>query len=157
MNAVETNVFVYRVDEDEPRKQSKAGDLLRRLVLKPSETVLLWQVAGEFLACLRKWQAAGSISAEDVAAGSPTAGGVTCRETAPSGEVQMASLSPPVPGLHAQSGATQIGSEDTTPMRLPAGLHYTRFTSQEALGKFLVQHYDIRNPRELTSCEVCHR
>jgi hypothetical protein len=42
-------------------------------------------------------------------------------------------------------------------MQLPAGVHYTKFTSQEALGQFLVQRYDIRNPRELTSCEVCHR
>jgi hypothetical protein len=36
-------------------------------------------------------------------------------------------------------------------------MHYEKFTSQQALGDFLAQHYDIRNPRELTSCEVCHR
>jgi hypothetical protein len=59
--------------------------------------------------------------------------------------------------VHAQAAGTGIGSESTIPMQLPAGLHYTRFTSQDALGQFLVQHYDIRNPRELTSCEVCHR
>jgi hypothetical protein len=96
-------------------------------------------------------------AAEDVAAGSPTAGGVTCTETAPGGEVQMAAMSAPVTGLHAQVAGTGIGSENTMPVQLPAGLHYTKFTSQAALGQFLVQHYDIRNPRELTSCEVCHR
>jgi len=35
--------------------------------------------------------------------------------------------------------------------------HFTEFTNQEALGRFLVVHYKIRTPRELTSCEVCHR
>jgi hypothetical protein len=96
-------------------------------------------------------------AAEDVAAGSPTAGGVTCTESAPGGEVQMAAMSAPLTGLHLQTAATQIGSQETSPITLPAGLHYTKFTSQEALGKFLVDHYGIRNPRELTSCEVCHR
>jgi hypothetical protein len=69
----------------------------------------------------------------------------------------MAAVSAPVTGVHAQLAGTGIGSEDTGVMHLPAGLHYTKFTSQAALGQFLVQHYDIRNPRELTSCEVCHR
>jgi hypothetical protein len=109
------------------------------------------------------WQGASELrpvwcAAEDVAGGTPTAGGVTCTEEnpEPNGGVQVAALSRPPTGLHLQT-ATAIGSEDTTPMTLPAGMHYTEFTSQEALGKFLVQHYDIRNPRELTSCEVCHR
>jgi hypothetical protein len=34
---------------------------------------------------------------------------------------------------------------------------YTKFTDQEALGVFLEKHYRIRTPRELSSCEVCHR
>jgi hypothetical protein len=96
-------------------------------------------------------------AAEDVPAGSPTAGGVTCTETDPQGEVQMAAMSSPLAGLHAQTAATVIGSENTMPIQLPAGLHYTRFTSQEALGQFLLERYNIRTPRELTSCEVCHR
>jgi hypothetical protein len=37
---------------------------------------------------------------------------------------------------------------------LPA---YEKFTSQDELGRFLVQHYKIRTPNELSSCEVCHR
>jgi hypothetical protein len=34
---------------------------------------------------------------------------------------------------------------------------YTKFTSQKELGLFLVDHYKIRTPNELSSCEVCHR
>jgi hypothetical protein len=96
-------------------------------------------------------------AAADPGKGTPTAEDVTCTETAPSGEVQMASLTSPVTGLHAQAAGTGIGSEGAMPMTLPAGMHYEKFTSQQALGDFLAQHYDIRNPRELTSCEVCHR
>jgi hypothetical protein len=32
-----------------------------------------------------------------------------------------------------------------------------KFTNQDELGRFLVQHYKIRTPNELSSCEVCHR
>jgi hypothetical protein len=34
---------------------------------------------------------------------------------------------------------------------------YQKFTSQDELGRFLVVHYKIRTPNELSSCEVCHR
>jgi len=96
-------------------------------------------------------------AAADVQKGTPTAESVTCTETNPGGGgIQMAALSRPPTGMAAQIG-TGIGSEDTMPEKLPAGMHYVKFTSQEELGKFLVQHYDIRPPRELTSCEVCHR
>jgi hypothetical protein len=96
-------------------------------------------------------------AAQDVNGGTPTASSVTCTETAPGGQVQMASLTTPLKGLHPQAAGTQIGSEETAPESLPAGLQYTEFTSQKALGDFLAQHYQIRAPRELTSCEVCHR
>jgi predicted nucleic acid-binding protein len=68
MNAVDTNVFVYGFDVDEPLKRAKAVALLRQLQQDQSETVLLWQVAGELLNCLRKWESAGHMSAEDVEA-----------------------------------------------------------------------------------------
>src|SRR3984957_7928868 len=68
MNAVDTNVFVYAFDLDEPVKQAKAQVLLDRLAPLPDETVLLWQVASEFLNCLRRWQSAGRMTAEDVEA-----------------------------------------------------------------------------------------
>jgi len=98
-------------------------------------------------------------AAQDVSSGTPTASSVTCTEQnpQPGADAEMASLNNPLPGLHAQAAGAQIGSEDTSVMSLPAGLHYTKFTSQKELGNFLADHYRIRNPRELTSCEVCHR
>jgi predicted nucleic acid-binding protein len=68
MNAVDTNVLIYALDVDEPVKQLKAQRLLDQLIPLRGETELLWQVAAEFLSCLRKWQNAGRISAEDVEA-----------------------------------------------------------------------------------------
>ena len=68
MNAVDTNVFIYALDADEPSKQAKAQALLDQLVQKPAETILLWQVAGELLSCLRKWESAGLLVAADVEA-----------------------------------------------------------------------------------------
>jgi hypothetical protein len=52
---------------------------------------------------------------------------------------------------------TAMTASDASPSALPATLSYQKFTSQEELGRFLIQHYNIRPPRELTSCEVCHR
>jgi predicted nucleic acid-binding protein len=68
MNAVDTNVYVYGLDDSEPAKQAKAHDLLARLVRPPVETVLPRQVAGELLSCLRKWESAGRITTADVEA-----------------------------------------------------------------------------------------
>jgi len=48
MNAIDTNVLVYFVDEHEPAKQAKAAELLERLAEEETETALLWQVAVEF-------------------------------------------------------------------------------------------------------------
>ena len=95
-------------------------------------------------------------AAETVKEGTPTAESVACTETPPAPTAQMADLSPPA-GFHAQAMGTVLDSQDATPVLLPVGLHYTKFTNQEALGVFLIQHYKIRPPRELTSCEVCHR
>ena len=98
-------------------------------------------------------------AAQNVGTETPTAEGVTCtdKNPEPGAGDQMASLTQPLPGLNPQVAGTQIGSEQTAPEMLPAGMHYTKFTSQEALGDFLAVHYRIRPPRELTSCEVCHR
>ena len=60
MNAVDTNVLVYFVDADEPAKQAKAIELLERLGNEASEMVLPWQVAAEFLSCLRRWENEGA-------------------------------------------------------------------------------------------------
>jgi hypothetical protein len=64
---------------------------------------------------------------EDEQSGKPTAQSVKCVTKEPSRE----------PG--SQSAA------------------YQKYTSQDELGRFLVQHYKIRTPNELSSCEVCHR
>ncbi len=61
MNAVDTNVLVYFVDEGEPEKQAKATELLERLGKEETETALLWQAAVEFLSCLRRWENEGRI------------------------------------------------------------------------------------------------
>ena len=68
MNAIDTNVFVYAFDADESVKLGQAHELLDRLVQQPSQSVLLWQVCGELLSCLRKWESAGRISSADVEA-----------------------------------------------------------------------------------------
>lgn len=66
MNAVDTNVLVYSLDVDEPVKQAKAKALLLGLMGATPTTVLTWQVAGELLRWLRKWEAAGRVSGTDV-------------------------------------------------------------------------------------------
>jgi hypothetical protein len=62
----------------------------------------------------------------------------------------MASLNLPV---HGAKGLVA----DVNPATLPVTPVYQKFTSQQDLGLFLVKNYKIRTPRELTSCEVCHR
>src|SRR5262245_24128632 len=56
MNAVDTNVFIYTLDADEAVKRAKALELLDRLAQQSVETILLWQVASEFLSQLRRWE-----------------------------------------------------------------------------------------------------
>src|SRR5437764_12758661 len=68
MNAVDTNVLVYSLDDNEPVKQAKARNLLAGLVQTQTATILPWQVAGELLNWLRKWQLAGRVSVADVEA-----------------------------------------------------------------------------------------
>jgi len=45
MNAVDTDVYVYALDADEPAKQVKAQGLIGRLMQLPIVTLLLWHVA----------------------------------------------------------------------------------------------------------------
>ncbi len=68
MNAVDTNVYVYTFDADEPVKRAKAIELLNRLSTRPAETVTLWQVAGELLNQLRNWELRGRLTAAEVEA-----------------------------------------------------------------------------------------
>jgi predicted nucleic acid-binding protein len=66
MNAVDTNVYVYALDGDEPVKQAKALELFDRLVLQSTDTLLIWQVACEFLSQLRRWESKGKLTPEEV-------------------------------------------------------------------------------------------
>ena len=82
--------------------------------------------------------------------GKPTAQSVDCQTREP-GKTEVASLdlnALKLPGVSAQAGAAAM---------LPAAVSYTKFTDQRALGNFLIDHYKIRKPNELASCEVCHR
>jgi hypothetical protein len=73
----------------------------------------------------------------------PTSESVNCATDEPG--IEVASLDPPA-----------IGAPDGAPSAaIP--LKFEKFTSQDELGAFLVNHYKIRTPKELTSCEVCHR
>ncbi|HEY2415648.1 MAG TPA: PIN domain-containing protein [Pirellulaceae bacterium] len=65
MNAIDTNVLVYLFDVDDATKRSLAMSAFNSLLRSPTETVLLWQVACEFLGCLRRWQSSGKLSADD--------------------------------------------------------------------------------------------
>lgn len=59
MNAIDTNVLVYHVDEAAGAKQNQARQLADWLLEATEETILLWQVAVEFLNCMRRWELAG--------------------------------------------------------------------------------------------------
>ena len=90
-------------------------------------------------------------SVSDVASGVPTAQGVNCVAKDPSGEgPEVASLQLPLRGTSGLAG-------DVAAATLPVAPVFKKFTSQEDLGLFLVDRYKIRTPKELTSCEVCHR
>ena len=64
MNAIDTNVLIYRLDRTEPVKQAKARELLRHLSSDPTPTLLLWQVLGELMRQLRYWQDQGQMARE---------------------------------------------------------------------------------------------
>jgi hypothetical protein len=90
-------------------------------------------------------------SVGDEKSGLPTAQGVSCttKNPGPAGP-EVASLELP---LSAAGGLTSdVAAASMTPAPV-----YKKFTSQDELGHFLLDHYKIRNPRDLTSCEVCHR
>jgi predicted nucleic acid-binding protein len=68
MNAIDTNVLAYTFDPADPGKQARARQLVLDLVSKPHESILLWQVAVELLAFLRKAQGQGALTGEEVKA-----------------------------------------------------------------------------------------
>jgi hypothetical protein len=93
------------------------------------------------------WCAAG-----DSKAGVPTAQGVNCTRSDPSGAPGGATASLQLPAQSLSGTHPYIGNDV---VELPPS--YQKFTSQEDMGHFLEVHYKIRTPKDLTSCEVCHR
>ena len=81
----------------------------------------------------------------------PTAGSVSCTTRDP------AALGPEMASLKMPLTAAGGMASDVAAAAMPAAANYTKFTSQDELGHFLVDHYKIRTPKDLTSCEVCHR
>ena len=96
-------------------------------------------------------------AAVDDKSGIPTAQSVSCTIKDPAGNPEaLSSLTSPAL-LHAAALSTN-GDPGMAPLNQPSStIAYQKFTSQDDLGHFLVDHYKIRTPKDLTSCEVCHR
>jgi hypothetical protein len=91
----------------------------------------------------------------DEKTGVPTAESVKCGTKEPErASTEVASLEMPSIGVHP--ALTNLALPRADAPELPKA-KYEKFTSQDELGGFLVQHYKIRTPNELSSCEVCHR
>jgi hypothetical protein len=88
----------------------------------------------------------------DTGVSGPTAQGVTCSTEKPKA-TEVAFMQEPTTGKTVATPAVMTAPMPS--MKLP--LNYVKFTSQEDLGKYLVDKYHIRTPNELSSCEVCHR
>src|SRR5205823_11413601 len=67
MNAVDTNVFLYSIDRNEPNKRIKAQQLLQQLRSAQQPTLLLWQVLGELGQQLRRWRDQGKLTPTEFA------------------------------------------------------------------------------------------
>jgi hypothetical protein len=87
-------------------------------------------------------------AANDEKTGVPTAQNVNCTTKDPSGTVELASIQ------EVESARRGIGGVPVMSVGFTA---YQKFTSQNDLGHFLLDRYKIRTPKDLTSCEVCHR
>jgi len=62
MNALDTNVLIYRLDRADPVKHAKARALVRRLRSAATPTILPWQMLGELVRQLRSWQYQGRLT-----------------------------------------------------------------------------------------------
>jgi hypothetical protein len=90
-------------------------------------------------------------AATQVTSGTPTAEGVSCTVREPEGGSEAAASL--MPEALLRPAALTGGASAPA----PPPIQYEKFTSQEQLGHFLLAHYKIRTPKDLTSCEVCHR
>ncbi len=105
----------------------------------------------------------------------PTAQSVSCTTKDPGGQnpelammqVQQLDSHPrsmgrPQSGFEAEPHASSpsvsmSATEAPGPGVLQMPPHYQKFTSQDDLGRYLLQQYHIRSANELSSCETCHR
>jgi ferredoxin len=110
---------------------------------KPAEDRPVWCAVGDEKSGLPTAQSVNCVTKDPAQAG---AGSLVSdwRQLPPPGEVETVAL----PATGAQGGVMNAS------LSLP---RYEKFTSQDELGHFLVDHYKIRTPKDLTSCEVCHR
>ncbi len=69
MNAIDTNILLYTIDTNEPIKRAKAIAFLDRLNRDSSSSVLLWQVAVEYLAVMRRWAQRGKFDPRKIERG----------------------------------------------------------------------------------------
>ncbi|MFZ0744166.1 MAG: cytochrome c3 family protein, partial [Terracidiphilus sp.] len=83
--------------------------------------------------------------------GVPTAESVNCVTRDPSG------AAPEVASLDLPAGGAKGLVADVAAAKLPAMPVYKKFTSQDELGHFLLVHYKIKTPRQISSCDTCHR
>jgi hypothetical protein len=89
--------------------------------------------------------------------GVPTAQSVNCVTKDPAANPEaVAELTPPAL-LKPAALVSDAGPNATSPGQTSSTVEYKKFTSQDELGHFLLAKYKIKTPRELTSCETCHR
>jgi hypothetical protein len=100
-------------------------------------------------------------SVSEEKSGRPTAQSVNCQTSDPVKDpAALASLSG---GTLTDATSALTGEAHLQPVSLVSGgnakpaINIQKFTSQRELGNFLIDHYKIRKPNELSSCEVCHR
>jgi len=84
----------------------------------------------------------------------PTAQSVSCVTKDPSAVTSALSENGPFISGGSTGSRDILGELAAGVLGLPK---YEKFTRQDELGHFLVDHYKIRTPKDLTSCEVCHR
>lgn len=98
------------------------------------------------------------------APGTPTAQLVNCTTHDPERDAaQMAALDVPAGPMGTQSPQFHDmqdwshSNQGSVEAQAPIHQHYVKFTAQKDLGRYLLVQYHIRPPRQLTSCDTCHR
>jgi Cytochrome c7 and related cytochrome c len=76
----------------------------------------------------------------------------------PEGSSMLKGQAGPHSGTHMEPNALNGQGQTVSDVpQIAFPVSYTKFTSQDDLGKYLTAQYHIRTANELSSCEVCHR